>query len=1004
MSDIMRPVSFEKLLAWALEEHRKEGHVFGVTKIVRYNEGEAWPIFSGRIESQFGPAAGPHTQLAQNIAAAYLAGARFFELKTVQRMDGRELAACVAKPCIAAADECYNCEWSTELTVGEAFDEYVKAWFLCRILSKELSLGDPDALVFNMSVGYDLDGIKTEKIDRYIEGMKDASGTPVFGECMRGALAASEKGLLVRADEAYIRSIPARISDSITESTLHGCPPDEIERIASYLITKKHLNTYVKCNPTLLGYDFARKTLDELGFDYVAFDDHHFKEDLQWEDAVPMFRRLTALCAERGLEFGVKLTNTFPVDVKAGELPSEEMYMSGRALFPLTTELAARIAREFGGALRISYSGGADIFNIRMIRDAGIWPVTLATTILKPGGYERLSEIAEELTSAEHAPFSGVDPEKAAALSRHAREDARYRKSVKGTPPRKMEEPLPLLDCFAAPCRSSCPIGQDIPGYLHALNEGREEDALRIILDRNALPFITGTICPHTCGTRCMRNHYEGTVRIREAKLLAAESAWKVVLKEMKEGVPANPAPDRRIAVVGGGPAGLAAARFLSRAGLSVTLFEARERLGGIPRYVIPEFRISEEAIERDIELALSAGVKTVTGRKILSVRELKDEGFTDIVLAIGAMHENDDELSYGRAEEAQDFLERVKNGTFAKAGPDVAVLGGGNTAMDAARMAKRLPGVQRVRLIYRRTRRYMPADEEELMMALADGVEFCELLSPKGVKEGVLTCDVCRLGAPDASGRRAPEKTGETCDVPANLVITAFTKRILTSLYVKAGADLDRRGKPVTDEHMQTTVPGLYAIGDGRQGPSTVVKAIADAARAAEGILASCGAGEALFGAYEASNTEGSADAYRAKRGILKREAAEPDDRCLGCPAICEACVEVCPNRANIAVKVPGLAKEQILHVDGMCNECGNCAVFCPHAGRPYRDKLTLFTSQEDFENSENQGFLVCEGTVRVRLGGQVTEVNVFDAGCGLYEPVRQMIVTVMRDYGYLL
>lgn len=197
-------------------------------------------------------------------------------------------------------------------------------------------------------------------------------------------------------DAAFVESIPARVSNSITESTLHGCPPAEIERIATYLITEKGLNTYIKCNPTLLGYEFARQRLNELGFDYIVFDDTHFREDLQWADAVPMFERLIALCAERGLEFGVKLTNTFPVDVTRNELPSTEMYMSGRSLFSLTIEAARCITEQFDGKLRISYSGGATVYNIRALYDAGIWPVTLATDVLKPGGYERFSQMAGE--------------------------------------------------------------------------------------------------------------------------------------------------------------------------------------------------------------------------------------------------------------------------------------------------------------------------------------------------------------------------------------------------------------------------------------------------------------------------------------------------------------------------------------------------------------------------------------------------------------------------------
>ena len=163
MSDIMRPMPFGQLLKWMLEEYSQTGRIFGEDKIVKCTQGQALPIFREKIETPFGPAAGPNSQLTQNIVASYVCGARFFELKTVQKMDGRELAACVAKPCIASGDECYNCEWSTELTVEQAFEEYVKAWFLCHIAAREYGLGDPEGFVFNMSVGYDLDGIQTSQ-------------------------------------------------------------------------------------------------------------------------------------------------------------------------------------------------------------------------------------------------------------------------------------------------------------------------------------------------------------------------------------------------------------------------------------------------------------------------------------------------------------------------------------------------------------------------------------------------------------------------------------------------------------------------------------------------------------------------------------------------------------------------------------------------------------------------------------------------------------------------
>ncbi len=1013
MGDIMRPIPYEQLLRWVLREYKEEGSIFGISKIVRHTDGRALPIFGERIEAPFGPAAGPNTQLAQNIVAAYAAGSRFFELKTVQKMDGRELAACVAKPCITAGDECYNCEWSTELEVGQAYEEYVKAWFLCRILAKELGLGEPDGFVFNMSVGYDLEGIKTPKVDSFIENMKHAAGTPIYRECMEASLKAAEEGQLVRADAAFLKAFPDEISRSITESTLHGCPPAEIERIATYLITEKQLHTFIKCNPTLLGYAYARKTLDSLGFDYVAFDDHHFLEDLQWEDAVPMLERLMKLCEDKGLEFGVKLTNTFPVDVKAGELPSQEMYMSGRSLFPLTIALCDRITKQFGGRLRISYSGGADYFNIDRIFEAGIWPITMATTILKPGGYQRMSQIAELFANMGEDAFHGVDPEKTGKLLEYAGSDGRYRKPIKPLPDRKNGKPLPLLDCFDAPCRTSCPISQDIPAYLHAMEEGKAEEALGIILQRNALPFTTGTICPHTCADRCMRNHYEEAVRIREVKLLAAQEAFASLLPKLPS-MKAAPVAGKKVAVVGGGPAGLSAASFLSRAGVDVTVFEKLDEAGGVPCKVIPDFRISREAIRSDIALCTAYGAKIVTGREIRSLEELKAEGFTDFIIATGAWAHGRPALKYGDTLDALEFLEAIKaKPDSLDLGEEVIVIGGGNTAMDVARAAKRQKGVKKVSLVYRRTRRYMPADEEELQMALDDGVEFAELLAPVGAKDGILTCSVMKLGEPDESGRRSPVETGETRELKADTVITAVGEQIDGGLYAACGAELDAKGRPVVDGHLQTSVKGVYAAGDCRRGPATVVKAIADAQTAAAAILAEALGADAeeekerLFGSCAAANArEDLTDCLDRKGNLVTSREGKTDRRCLGCPTVCEVCVDVCPNRANVAVRVPGMARPQILHVDRMCNECGNCAVFCPYSGRPYKDKFTLFNSYEDFMDSENEGFLPGDDgrTVRVRLAGRVSDVDVQDAGCGLYEPLRQLILAVLDRYAYLV
>ena len=209
MSELMTPIPFRELMTWITTEYRRDGAVFGVHK--PYKAGmKKLPIFGETIETPFGPAAGPNTQLAQNIIAGYFAGARFFELKTVQKMDGADLAACINRPCILAEDECYNCEWSTELYVQQAFEEYVKAWCALKIMAKVYGLGDPNGFVFNMSVGYDLAGIQGEKIDTFLNGMVDASKTPIFQEC----IAVLKEFFPGESD--YIDTITPHVSGSVT--------------------------------------------------------------------------------------------------------------------------------------------------------------------------------------------------------------------------------------------------------------------------------------------------------------------------------------------------------------------------------------------------------------------------------------------------------------------------------------------------------------------------------------------------------------------------------------------------------------------------------------------------------------------------------------------------------------------------------------------------------------------------------------------------------------------
>ncbi len=983
MSELMIPIPFKQLMNWVVTEYDREGSVFGVHR--PYVAGEkSLPIFGGeKIETPFGPAAGPNTQLAQNIIASYFGGARFFELKTVQKMDGADLAACVNRPCILAEDECYNCEWSTELYVPQAYEEYVKAWFACKILAKVYGLGRPDGFIFNMSVGYDLEGIKGPKVDKFLTEMKDASATPIFQECKKVLKE------MFPGEAAFIDGISGQISDSATVSTLHGCPPDEIEAIASYLIREKHFHTFVKCNPTILGYRSARGILDGMGYDYIAFGEKHFNEDLQYSDAIPMFRRLLALAKEHGLEFGLKLSNTFPVDVTRNELPSEEMYMAGKSLFPLTIEMARRISKEFDGKLRLSYSGGADFFNIDKLFQCGIWPITMATTELKPGGYQRFKQIAEKLEALKFEPFTGVDVDKVEALALAARKDKYHVKAIKPLPRRKLYSKTPLTDCFTAPCKGGCPISQDIPEYIELCRQGKYEEALEVILEKNPLPFITGTICAHHCMDKCTRNFYDRSVQIRATKLVAAERGYDAVMAKLTTPTPVY--NGKKVAVIGGGPTGMAAAYFCARAGVPTTLFEKEAVLGGIVRQVIPAFRISDEAIEKDAAIMKRMGVEVKLGAPAPSVEELKAKGYTHILFAIGAWKAGQLRIP-GNVKPVIAWMKGVKAGEKEQLG-HVAVVGGGNTAMDAARLALRA-GAESSTLVYRRTKKYMPADAEELELAIADGVQFLELVSPVEQTDGKLICKKMKLGAPDASGRRSPVETGETVEIPCDTVISAVGEKVDSEFLAAAGVAVNEKGRP----GFKTNLSGVYAAGDTLRGPATVVEGIADAAAFA---------GEVIGGAYQAS-IPGEAYPTRAaaiaKKGILCESAKREGDRCLSCNTVCQTCADVCPNRANVVVKMPD-GRAQILHVDQMCNECGNCLVFCPYDSAPYKEKFTLFHDRAGFDESpDNQGFLPLGGSkVLVRLNGKVEEVDLDDTN-DLPAEIDIFIYTVLAKYRYLI
>jgi putative selenate reductase len=742
-----------------------------------------------------------------------------------------------------------------------------------------------------------------------------------------------------------------------------------------------------------------------------------------------------ALAKEGGLSFGVKITNTFPVEIKRNELPGGEMYMSGRSLFPLSINVAKKLSEAFDGKLPISYSGGADYFNLKDILETGIRPVTVATTILKPGGYERLKQLAEmseqvlsKITGS--GPASNVINVKALkSLAEEIISLKRYRKEYREAGSRKTSSPLPLVDCAKAPCiDGGCPIHQCIPDYLAAVAEGNYNKAFSVIAIDNTAPTITGTLCDHQCQNECTRVDYEDPLEIRMAKLIASDQAQKGYTDSLKA---APLKTGKSAAIIGAGPAGIAAAVFLRRNGVPVTVYEKRDRPYGIVQYVIPAFRISDEAIFRDFQIAQKASVEfSFNAPENYSIEDLK-KNHAFVVIATGAWKEGSSPVKQGQENiiDALKFLEDSrKSGCSLELGKRVAVIGGGDVAMDCARAAKRNKGVESVTIVYRRTREFMPAQYEEQELALEDGVKMIELLAPESYSNGILGCEKMRLGDYDSAGRRGIEGTGEKQELAFDTVIGAVGARVDTGLFTKNGIALNAKGFPQVSASCESSVPGVYITGDCKAGAAVVVKAIADGKAAAADILRklslpadfsdapkgpACAAGTVLTkNAGGMESTSAFPGLYRKKGVIVEAKRDNTDgSRCLSCSTICELCADVCPNRANVMITLdarPALGRikgsHQIVHIDRMCNECGNCATFCPHAGKPYRDKFTVFSTLEDFKDSENPGFLKTgAGTFKLRLEDK-TVADCKKGDSSIAPEYAALIETITEGYSYIL
>jgi len=401
-----------------------------------------------------------------------------------------------------------------------------------------------------------------------------------------------------------------------------------------------------------------------------------------------------------------------------------------------------------------------------------------------------------------------------------------------------------------------------------------------------------------------------------------------------------------------------------------------------------------------DFELAEKTGVRFVFGAdEAYNIGKLKEK-FEFVIIATGAWAKGECPVREGgeKLVDALAFLEASKAcGCGMQLGRKVAVIGGGDVAMDCARTAKRSPGVQKVSIVYRRTREFMPAQAEEIDMALAEGIEFLELLAPVSYDGKMLALEKMVLGEAGADGRRKPVPAGETIHLQYDTVISAVGAQVDMDAFRRGGLATEEDGFAVLDGGNQSSLEGVYVAGDCRRGAATIVQAAADSKAIALHILKRLNMTDDFVRAEVPLDLKEIA----GRRGVLAEGKMGPD-KCLGCRQACEVCCEVCPNRANVSVMAWG--RPQILHIDGMCNECGNCATFCPHNGRPYKDKTTLFWDRESFWNSENKGFaFLGNGKLLVRPeNGAAFEGAEDDKR--ISDEMRGMIRAVREENGYLL
>ncbi len=475
-----------------------------------------------------------------------------------------------------------------------------------------------------------------------------------------------------------------------------------------------------------------------------------------------------------------------------------------------------------------------------------------------------------------------------------------------------------------APCREACPAGIDVPRYIRCIRSNDFDGALAVIRERIPFPAVCGHACVHPCESACSRVQYDEAIAIRMLKRAAYERSRGRLVYEHK----AKPT-GKKVAIIGSGPCGLTAAYYLAGLGHAVTVFERLPQAGGMLRYGIPEYRLPNGVVDREVAAIQGRGVEIVTNAPVQSAAELREKGFDAVLAASGAWKSAVGGPAGADAASVMDglvFLQEVNTGARHTVGRRVVVVGGGNTAIDAARAAVRM-GADTT-LLYRRGRAEMPAAPEEVAEAEEEGVRLMFMAAPVEAARGSVVCLRMQAGEPDASGRPRPEPiAGSEFELSCDSLIMAVGQRAdAASLKLAANSD----GTARVGDSLETPAPGIFAAGDVVSGPKTIIEAIGQGRKAAASIDRYLGgAGKIDSEAVPDGATEPPEAAPQGARrprpervppagrikgfglvefGYDEETAGREAGRCLSCD-IREYTVEVNP---------------------AVCKECGYCAEMC--------------------------------------------------------------------------